>query len=192
MKEKIIKTIKESNLFDEVYYKEQYEDIVRRNVEPLSHYVRHGHKENRNPNKFFNTKLYREKYLNAEDNINPLHHYITNSSSHNCKTSDFFDGHYYLSNNPDVLKSGMNPLVHYLRHGIKEGRKAIPVGTIKAMGSSNLSPIVTNVSKLKICILIPIYNAIEDVVNCVDSVIRNTPLNENINVILLIVVQIRT
>lgn len=34
-----------------------------------------------------------------------------------------FDGQSYLNINPDVAESGMDPLEHYIRHGIDEGRK---------------------------------------------------------------------
>jgi glycosyltransferase involved in cell wall biosynthesis len=39
------------------------------------------------------------------------------------KNSDFFDKQYYLTHNPDVAKSGINPAKHYLLHGGFEGRK---------------------------------------------------------------------
>lgn len=38
------------------------------------------------------------------------------------KGSDMFDGGYYLLKNPDVAKSGMDPLLHYIRFGWKEKR----------------------------------------------------------------------
>ncbi|WP_455957628.1 hypothetical protein [Methylorubrum aminovorans] len=34
-----------------------------------------------------------------------------------------FDKDFYLSRNPDVAKSGTNPLQHYLEHGWREGRE---------------------------------------------------------------------
>jgi len=40
--------------------------------------------------------------------------------------SGLFMQAYYLSNNPDVHESGINPLLHYLRFGSNEGRKANP------------------------------------------------------------------
>jgi len=36
---------------------------------------------------------------------------------------DDFDGSRYLEIHPDVAKAGMNPALHYLRHGIREGRR---------------------------------------------------------------------
>lgn len=38
------------------------------------------------------------------------------------KRSGLFDGEAYLERNPDVRAAGMDPLVHYLRHGMDEGR----------------------------------------------------------------------
>src|SRR5262249_18334750 len=39
---------------------------------------------------------------------------------------DRFDREYYLATNPDVKKSGMDPVVHYLVHGWREGRNPTP------------------------------------------------------------------
>jgi len=36
--------------------------------------------------------------------------------------SDMFDANYYLKNNPDVAKSGMDPLLHFIKFGWKENR----------------------------------------------------------------------
>lgn len=38
------------------------------------------------------------------------------------ETLPFFDPTYYLKRNPDVAASGMDPLLHYLIHGRREGR----------------------------------------------------------------------
>ncbi len=37
-------------------------------------------------------------------------------------TMPFFDSEYYLRSNPDVASAGVNPLLHYLRAGRREGR----------------------------------------------------------------------
>lgn len=181
MDDKIIDVIKSSTLFDEEYYLEKYEDIGRRNNDPFRHFIRHGFKEGRNPNAFFDTKFYRKKYLNNNDTINPLYHYLSSTSTFGYKLSDNFDGQYYLNKYPDVLKSGMNPLIHYMQYGILEGRKTIE-DKIKL---NHHSSSIVNISKLKISILIPVYNAIDDVIKCIDSVIKYTPLNNNINVLVL-------
>ena len=38
------------------------------------------------------------------------------------KKSNLFDSEYYLANNEDVRKAKINPIMHYLRFGWKEGR----------------------------------------------------------------------
>lgn len=186
MYDKIIEKIKESGLFDEKYYLGRYEDIQRRNNDPLRHFIRHGYKENRNPNAFFDTKFYREKYLDGNDTINPLYHYLTSVSALICKTSDFFDGAYYLGKYPDVLKSGMNPLVHFILFGYNEGRVGAPTKLSEhTQFESSFIDCIADVSSIKISIIIPVYNALDEVRSCIDSVIKNTPLSKNINVIVL-------
>ena len=185
MYETIASTIIESGVFDEDYYLEKYEDIKRRNNDALRHYIRHGYKEDRNPNAFFDSKFYRKKYLNDDKKINPLYHYLTSTSAFAYQTSDFFDGAYYLKEYPDVLKSGMNPLVHYLLHGLNEGRKAVAFSIIPSSQPAGNNLNITDVSKVQLSIIIPVYNALEEVRNCIDSVIKNTPLSDNINVIVI-------
>ena len=41
--------------------------------------------------------------------------------------SDFFDSKYYLQENPDVAKAKVNPILHYLQFGWKEGRNPSPL-----------------------------------------------------------------
>ena len=36
--------------------------------------------------------------------------------------SGLFDADYYVNQNPDVMQAGIDPLIHYLRYGWKEGR----------------------------------------------------------------------
>ena len=40
---------------------------------------------------------------------------------------EIFDANYYLAANPDVRAAKINPLKHYLGHGMKEGRKPHPL-----------------------------------------------------------------
>lgn len=42
------------------------------------------------------------------------------------KESNLFDSQWYLEHYPDVLESGMNPIVHYLKFGASEGRDPSP------------------------------------------------------------------
>ncbi|GAA59985.1 hypothetical protein P20652_1849 [Pseudoalteromonas sp. BSi20652] len=79
----------------------------------------------------------------------------------------------------------MNPLVHYLLHGLNEGRKAVALSIIPSSQPAGNNLNITDVSKVQLSIIIPVYNALEEVKSCIDSVIKNTPLSKNINVIVI-------
>lgn len=81
------KLIANSSLFDEMYYKNQFESVPDGDV--LEYFIVNGYNEIKNP-------------------------------------SPFFDMKYYLDTNPDVKKAMINPLIHYIMYGKKEGRAAIP------------------------------------------------------------------
>ncbi|WP_421333141.1 glycosyltransferase [Aeromonas sp. 603607] len=68
-----------------------------------------------------------------------------------------FNSEFYLNQNPDVKKAGINPLVHYIKYGIKEGRS--PASTI----------IAGRDCAIRIDIIVPVYNALDDVKNCLHS-----------------------
>ena len=45
--------------------------------------------------------------------------------------SAYFDGDYYLEENEDVRSEGLDPSIHYLRYGAKEGRDPGPLFSTK-------------------------------------------------------------
>jgi lipopolysaccharide biosynthesis protein len=69
--------IKESGLFDEKWYLEQYSDVKRDNWDPILHYILYGWKEGRNPSPEFDTNYYLFSNVDvALSGVNPLIHYI--------------------------------------------------------------------------------------------------------------------
>ncbi len=74
--------------------------------------------------KYFDAKWYRTTYLPKEkDPTDFAQHYLSIGWRKGNDPSPLFSTTKYLANNPDVKKAGMNPLLHYIRFGIKEGRK---------------------------------------------------------------------
>ena len=72
-----IRLIKQSSLFDEVFYKENYPDVLAERIDPAKHYCLSGWKEHRNPSAKFNTAKYLEAHADvAAARINPLLHFI--------------------------------------------------------------------------------------------------------------------
>jgi hypothetical protein len=64
--------------FDETYYVQEYPDVKNLDISPFEHYVQIGWKENKNPNTYFDNKLYRNLYLIYDNKyeLNPLAHYV--------------------------------------------------------------------------------------------------------------------
>jgi hypothetical protein len=63
--------------------------------------------------------------INHIENIsqNPIFHYIHNWKHQNLLINDEFDSFFYLNRYPDIKTANINPLIHYYKHGIKEGRE---------------------------------------------------------------------
>ncbi len=57
---------------------------------------------------------------------NALAHYLDTGWRLGLNPHPFFDVRWYLAGNPDVVRTGAEPLVHYLRHGWKEDRQPHP------------------------------------------------------------------
>ncbi|WP_396329860.1 glycosyltransferase [Burkholderia anthina] len=65
-----------SGLVNKKWYISEYKDIARRGAEPVSHFIRHGAREGRDPGPGFSTKWYIEEYgSEIPDGMNPLIHY---------------------------------------------------------------------------------------------------------------------
>jgi glycosyltransferase involved in cell wall biosynthesis len=54
----------------------------------------------------------------------PIKYFLENYEKSPLVVSGWFDSAYYLEKNPDVLRNGANPLVHFLLYGQSEGRPA--------------------------------------------------------------------
>lgn len=131
------KIIKKSGLFDEKYYLTTYEDIRKKDLDPIKHYIKFGWKEGRNPSSYFETNFYLENNNDVKKNkINPLIHYILHGSKEGrkinrlddihfeeydiIKKSHLFDEKYYLEKYPDTI--AFDSIKHYIQYGWKEGR----------------------------------------------------------------------
>jgi lipopolysaccharide biosynthesis protein len=74
----------------------------------------------------FDSAYYRAAYPDAGD---PLWDYVTRSRNGARNPNATFDSAYYLAMNPEVAAQGLDPFIHYLRHGEAEGRRAAsPLG----------------------------------------------------------------
>ena len=139
---KAYRIIKKSKLFDNIYYLLTYPDVRQGDINPLKHYVETGWKEGRNPSIEFDTHAYLDEHpeLRQADQ-NPLVHFIENNPLKPeglfravkaqlriyyeyflLKRSGLFDARYYLKTYADVRRADINPLMHFIKKGWKEGR----------------------------------------------------------------------
>jgi len=58
--------------------------------------------------------------------ISPALHYVKRGAALGLDPGPDFNTQWYLANNPDVKATGVNPLVHYIVHGMEEGRSPTP------------------------------------------------------------------
>lgn len=72
----------------------------------------------------FDETYYRRAYPDLDGfEGNLLDHYLELGWKQGRDPSAGFSTNGYLSVNPDVMESGMNPLVHFLKYGLSEGRR---------------------------------------------------------------------
>lgn len=92
--------------FDQESYLRLNSDIKKAGVIPLIHFINSGIKEQR---PYKRVKLSRESF-NGDMDLYEKYETIYES--------DLFDEAYYISNNPELLDSGEDSIIHYLKYGI--------------------------------------------------------------------------
>lgn len=71
----------------------------------------------------FDEEWYIKKYFDDFDiNFDPIYHFLIEGVYKRFNPNQFFDVEYYLLENDDVKKNGMNPLIHYIKFGKNENR----------------------------------------------------------------------
>ena len=161
--------IKRSLLFDRAYYLLTYPDVRKADINPLRHFIEKGWKEGRNPSSTFNTQVYLEKHPDLlESGLNPLIHYIQHHQIEHqgfftkliknikylwhyfqIKRSGLFDAKYYLETYPDVRRADIDPLMHFIKIGWKEGRNSSSLFSTKhyldlnpSFKNQNINPLI--------------------------------------------------
>ena len=93
-------------------------------------YDKKGHNESMKQAKmlmessYFNASWYAAQcQVSPKEEMRAALHYLREGWLKGYTPSAAFDGNAYLDRYPDVKKSGMNPLLHYLQYGKSEGRR---------------------------------------------------------------------
>jgi glycosyltransferase involved in cell wall biosynthesis len=81
---------------------------------------------------YFDAAWYRSRYGDHIEREPPADHYLRQGAALGFDPGPLFSTVRYLADHPDVAREGMNPLVHFLRHGQFEGR--MPRAAHSALG----------------------------------------------------------
>ena len=120
-------------------------DVARGGWNALVHYELFGRAEGRSTDgsaaaagagdaalleqsEFFDADWYAARHPDMAPGMGAAEHYLTFGAEAGQDPGPRFSTREYLEANPDVEGAGVNPLVHYLRHGRAEGRRARPGG----------------------------------------------------------------
>jgi hypothetical protein len=76
--------------------------------------------------KYFSSTWYRKQYPDAP-RFGTSKHYLKEGWKKGYNPGEHFDGNFYLEIYPDVMRAGMNPLVHYIKYGKRENRTILGV-----------------------------------------------------------------
>jgi hypothetical protein len=120
--------IKRSGLFDISFYERGRERSVRRELDPVVHYLVFGVREGLNPHPLFDAAYYRSLYTEVDaSGKDPFLHYLERGSRTGLSPHPLFDGRYYRGQYPEVDDSGMDPFSHYLERGSRAGLSPHPL-----------------------------------------------------------------
>lgn len=126
--------------FDTKWYLERYSDVKKDGINPFVHYIKFGMKEKRlakpsfdSNNKsayqvilesgLFDSEWFAKYYSLEGTNVNLIKYYIDYCEVYGLNPSQDFDSMWYLDKYDDVKKNGINPFVHYILYGKKQGRQ---------------------------------------------------------------------
>ena len=70
---------------------------------------------------YFDIAYYRKNYL-KDEKIDPIKHYLEIGADKGFNPNEYFDTKFYIDSYPEIKKAGYNPLVHYIKWGLYEGR----------------------------------------------------------------------
>jgi len=127
--------------FSESYYLQRYTDVAESEIDPFDHFILNGWRERRDPTPTFSVRGFLHAHPELEEmgfaafiewvkeqelrkDSKSEKNYFLNSYAGKASEllSTYFDTSFYLDTYPDVMKSGMHPLQHFMGFGWIERR----------------------------------------------------------------------
>ena len=119
----------------------------------------------------FDEKWYLARYPDVEIlQMDPVEHYFVYGAALGRDPSPGFDTVEYLETHRELLRGGVNPLLHHLRDvGTPAARQ--PVGGVEEASAARLAPPLV---RRRVAVVIPVYNAPTETALCIRSVLSHT------------------
>lgn len=108
-------------LFNADYYLEQTPAPAARQVHPLLQFLARGTDEKGSPSPYFDVDLYRAQHAEGDDVEHPLVNYLRMPVAQRPRVCWLIDPEFYRQ--VHRLPETIDPVIHYVRHGWREGRQ---------------------------------------------------------------------
>ncbi|CAM4334424.1 Glycosyltransferase 2-like domain-containing protein [Bordetella tumbae] len=155
--------VRKSDLFDPVWYLDQYPDVLRAGFDPVVHYVRHGAQERRKPGPWFDTEEYLEAVGDGAEVKNPILHYLENRGRFDLKNTNKKREY---SNLTEFLKfSALSPVTSAPFK--EEDRRCFAV--MEAI-ARYLVQGLNGAEHVKVSVIMPVRNRAQTLLTAIDSV----------------------
>jgi glycosyltransferase involved in cell wall biosynthesis len=106
--------------FDVDWYIRRHPEVAAFGTNPLIHYL---DARGSRPHPLFDPGFYVATYLPGASHVEALADYLNHMQAHEWRNPvGLFDVDYYLAANPDVADAGVDPVLHYMATGHREGR----------------------------------------------------------------------
>ncbi len=132
---------------------------------------------------YFDEKWYRENYPDVKAHTDAIAHYLKIGWKKGYNPGPKFNGDDYLRLNPDVRMAGVNPLVHYLSRGMKEGRATKASSWDVDLSSVRLNPLHPRTSDVFFSVIVTSYNYEKYISETLDGLVRQAYKNFEVIVV---------
>lgn len=131
---------------------------------------------------YFNAEWYLAENVDVAKNpkINPLSHFARNGGREYRNPGPQFDTRWYVGKYPEVDQYKINPVVHFQVIGKNKGyltrRESVKEESAEKFIDNSIYHTVKRISKnqLPVVIIIPVFNAFEELRDCIRSVLGHT------------------
>jgi hypothetical protein len=156
--------------FDADWYLQRNPDILASDLSPITHFIRHGLGEWRDPNPFFDSNWYVEHYPDVSaGGIHPLLHYLQAGAAELRNPHPNFDAVWYADQHPEAAG---NPLLYHVRIGQAHGYPtARPIRIEDYLPSSCPAPLPP--ARIIVDVVIPVHRGLTETRRCIDSVLAD-------------------